>query len=72
MTLRGSGFLRAQEAESGRRFMTHGRLPLLDQAKIEAELRKGGVDHLLIRTDQPFVHRLRHFFRSRGLSKGAR
>ncbi|MCC7062526.1 MAG: DUF58 domain-containing protein [Planctomycetes bacterium] len=72
VTLRGSGFLRAQEAESGRRFMTHGRLPLLDQAKIEAELRKGGVDHLLIRTDQPFVHRLRHFFRSRGLSKGAR
>ena len=41
-------------------------------APIEAELRKGGVDHLLIRTDQPFVHRLRHFFRSRGLSKGAR
>ena len=37
VTLRGSGFLRAQEAESGRRFMTHGRLPLLDQAKIEAE-----------------------------------
>lgn len=72
VTLRGSGFLRAQEAESGRRFMTHGRLPLLDQAKIEAELRKGGVDHLLIRTDQPFVHRLRHFFRSRGLAKGAR
>jgi hypothetical protein len=27
----------------------------------------------LIRTDQPFVHRLRHFFRSRGLTgKGAR
>jgi uncharacterized protein (DUF58 family) len=72
VTLRGSGFLRAQEAESGRRFVTHGRVPLLDQARIEAELRKGGVDHLLIRTDQPFVHRLRHFFRSRGLSKGAR
>lgn len=73
VTMRGSGFLRAQEAESGRRFVTHGRMPLLDQAHIEGELRKGGVDHLLIRTDQPFVHRLRHFFRSRGLAgKGAR
>lgn len=73
VTLRGGGFLRAQEAESGRRFVTHGRAALFDQQRIEAELRKGGVDHLLIRTDQPFVHRLRHFFRSRGLAgKGAR
>lgn len=73
VTLRGGGFLRAQEAESGRRFTTHGRRRLLDQAGIEAQLRQGGVEHLLIRTDQPFVHRLRHFFRSRGLAgRGAR
>ncbi len=73
VTLRGSGFLRAQEAESGRGFVTHGRKALLDQARIDRELRQGGVDHLLIRTDRPFVHRLRHFFRSRGLTgKGAR
>lgn len=73
VTLRGSGFLCAQEAESGRQFVTHGKVPLLDQALIESELRKGGVDHMLIRTDQPFVHRLRHFFRSRGLAgRGAR
>lgn len=73
VTLRGSGFLRAQEAESGRRYVTHGRRRPLEQGRIEAELRKGGVEHLLIRTDQPFVHRLRHFFRSRGLlGKGAR
>jgi uncharacterized protein (DUF58 family) len=73
VTMRGSGFLRAQEAESGRRFVTHGRKVPLDQARIEAQLRQGGVEHLLIRTDQPFVHRLRHFFRARGLTgRGAR
>ncbi|MEO6596869.1 MAG: DUF58 domain-containing protein [Planctomycetota bacterium] len=73
VSLRGSGFLRAQEAESGRGFVTHGRRRLIDQLRIEDELRKGGVDHIVIRTDQPFVHRLRHFFRSRGLSgKGGR
>jgi hypothetical protein len=48
-------------------------MPLVDQAHIAGELRRGGVDHLLIRTDQPYVHRLRHFFRSRGLAgRGAR
>ncbi len=71
--LRGSGFVRAQEAESGRAFVTHGRRRPLDQQRIEQELRRGGVDHMLVRTDQPFVHRLRQFFRARGLvGKGAR
>ncbi len=73
VSLRGTGFLRAQEAETGRGLVVHGRRASIDQSRIEAELRKGGVEHLLIRTDQPFVHRLRHFFRSRGLAgRGAR
>lgn len=73
VSLRGTGFLRAQEAETGRGFVVHGRRTAVDQARIESELRKGGVEHMLIRTDQPFVHRLRHFFRSRGLAgRGAR
>ncbi|MBL8751271.1 MAG: DUF58 domain-containing protein [Planctomycetes bacterium] len=73
VSLRGTGFLRAQEAETGRGFVAHGRRTAIDQARIDAELRKGGVEHMLIRTDQPFVHRLRHFFRSRGLAgRGAR
>ena len=73
ITLRGSGFLRAQEGESGRGFVTHGRRPVLDQELIAAELRRGGVGHLLIRTDQPFLPKLRLFFRSRGLAgRGAR
>jgi uncharacterized protein (DUF58 family) len=73
VTLRGSGFLRASEAETGRAFVTHGRRQLIDAAHGIAALRSGGVDHILIRTDQPFVHRLRHFLRARGLAgKGAR
>lgn len=73
VTLRGSGFLRAQEAESGRAFVTHGRREVVDQLRIEGDLRRGGVGHLLIRTDQPFLPKLRLFFRARGFAgRGAR
>jgi uncharacterized protein (DUF58 family) len=70
VTLRGSGFLRAQEAESGRGFVTHGRRQVLDQERISADLKRGGVGHLLIRTDQPFLPKLRHFFQARGFAGG--
>ncbi|MBX3462205.1 MAG: DUF58 domain-containing protein [Planctomycetes bacterium] len=70
--LRGGGFVRAREAETGRGLVASG-LPLVDPARVEQELRRGRVDHFLIRTDQPFVHRLRHFLRQRGLAgRGAR
>jgi hypothetical protein len=40
---------------------------------LERDLKRAGVDHLLIRTDQPFVSLLRHFFASRGVfTRGAR
>ena len=68
----GGGFLRAQQAETGRTFVARGHRPLLDGAQVEADLRRGGVDHMLVRTDQPFVHRLRQFFKARGLGRGAR
>jgi hypothetical protein len=46
---------------------------VLDQERITHDLRRGGVDHLLIRTDRPFLPRLRHFFRARALAgKGGR
>ena len=71
--LRGGGFLRAREAETGRAFTHRGRRPWLDQAAVEAELRRGGVDHLLVRTDEPYAHRVRNFFGARDLlGKGAR
>lgn len=70
---RGGGFLRAQEAESGRSFVASGRRGSIDPLLAEAELRKAGVECLRIRTDQPFLHKLRHFFRNRGMAgKGAR
>lgn len=72
VSLPSGGFLRAQEAESGRTFTARARKQMVDQLRIEGDLRKGGVDHLLLRTDEPYLHKLRHFFRSRGASGGGR
>ena len=71
--LRGAGFLRAREAETGRAFVARAARACLDTATLADELKRAGIDHMLIRTDQPFVHRARHFFKSRGLlGRGAR
>ena len=70
---RGSGFFRAREAETGREFVTHGRRAWIDPGAPAAELKRCGIDHLRLRTDQPFAHRLRQLFRSRGwMGKGER
>ncbi len=66
-SLRGVGWFRGQEAETGRQFVSRGKDLGIDQDALKADLRRGQVDHLRIRTDQPFVDRLRHFFKSRGL-----
>lgn len=71
--LRGGGVFRAREAETGRAFVTHGRAAWIDDDHVRQQLNRGGIDHLLIETDQPFVQKLRHFFKSRDLlGKGAR
>jgi uncharacterized protein (DUF58 family) len=71
--LRGVGFLSAREAETGRLLTTRGRRLGADHQWIRQELRRGRVDHLVLETDQPVAHRLRHFFKSRGLlGRGAR
>ncbi len=71
--LRGGGFLRASEAETGEPFETHGRKRFLDPRVAANLFRKSGIDHLVVRTDLPFVDRLRRFFASRGLiGRGAR
>ena len=70
---RGVGFLRAREVETGRPFVTRGAKAHVDSEPLRAELRRGGVDHLLLRTDRPIAQRLRNFFESRGLlGRGAR
>jgi uncharacterized protein (DUF58 family) len=71
--LRGSGFLRASEAETQRRFVTHGRSQWLEPGAVAALLKQAGIDHLLIETAAPFVEKMRTFFRSRNLlGRGAR
>lgn len=69
---KGTGFFRGREAESGRRFVGHGGHTWVDQEVIDQELKRGGLDHLIIDTDQTFVHKLRSFFEQRGLTRGAR
>lgn len=71
--LRGGGFVRGREAETGRDFVTRGRGGWIDQENIDRQLRRAGIDHLLIETDRPFVHKVRYFFESRDLlGKGVR
>lgn len=71
--LRGGGFIRAVEAETGRLMVTRSHETHSDQEALERDLKRAGVDHLLIQTDQPFVSLLRHFFASRGVfTRGAR
>ena len=65
--VRGAGFLRAQEAETGRPFLTLGRRLAARQEEIDQELKRCGIDHLIIDTQQPFADRLRYFFRTRNL-----
>lgn len=66
-SLTGVGWFRGQEAETGRQFVSRGKNLGIDQAVLTADLRRGQVDHLRIVTNEPFVERLRHFFKSRGL-----
>lgn len=70
--LRGAGFLRAAEAESGRTFVTHGRRAHLDPEATRRALRRGGIDHLLLRTDEPFAQTLRMFLKDRAVLAGGR
>jgi uncharacterized protein (DUF58 family) len=69
----GAGWMRNQEAETGRQFVSRGKRVGIDQQRLTDELRRARVDHLLVDIDQPYVDKLRHFFRARGLQgRGAR
>jgi uncharacterized protein (DUF58 family) len=65
--LRG-GIMRATEAESGRTFTARGKSHWFGAARHEAiaELKRAGIDYLLLATDQPFVAPLRRFLAERG------
>jgi uncharacterized protein (DUF58 family) len=66
LSLRGAGLVRGAEAETGRAFTTVGRRAHVEPARIAAELRAAGIDHLLLRTDREYVQAVRRFFAARG------
>lgn len=67
------GFVRAREAETGAHFVARSQQQWIDDSELEDQLRRAGIDHMRIVTDQPFAHQLRFFFSSRDLlGKGAR
>ena len=71
--LKGAGFLRAREAETGRAFVTRGRRQWLDPELVAGELRRAGIDYFRIETETSFVPKLRNFLKSRNLlGRGAR
>ena len=71
--LPGAGILFGREAETGQAFVTRGSRIRLDQERIDRDLKKSRIDHLMIDTDQPIAHRLRSFFRARDvLGRGVR
>jgi uncharacterized protein (DUF58 family) len=66
--LAGSGFVRAREAETGREFVTYGKRSWLDPEAAARASRSAGIDHLVIRTDEPYVVALRRLFKERGFA----
>ncbi len=66
-----AGFMRASEAETGRQFFASGRSTFLESNMREGDgssrgLAESGIDHVTIRTDQPFMPILRRFLTARG------
>jgi uncharacterized protein (DUF58 family) len=69
----GGGVFRGQEAETGRAFVGTSRTRWLDEDMLARELKRGGIDHLVLLTNHPFLPRLRGYLRRRkNLGKGTR
>lgn len=63
-----AGFVRAQEAESGRVFVGGARTRWAPPASEREELLRCGADYLQVRTDEPFIAPLRRFLATRALT----
>ncbi|MCO6044873.1 DUF58 domain-containing protein [Aeoliella sp. ICT_H6.2] len=71
--VRRAGFVRAGEAETGKQFATRSSRHWVSHHQAAQQLKRSGIDHLVLPTDRPFVHHLRNFFRARDLlGRGAR
>ncbi|RYD36322.1 MAG: DUF58 domain-containing protein [Verrucomicrobiaceae bacterium] len=66
--VRGAGFFRVREAESGREYLSQGREGQLDFDATAGALRRAGVDHLRLVTNGPVLAPLREFVKNRGAS----
>ncbi len=66
-SLRGAGLVRGREAETGREVVSLGRRAGVNMEHVVGELRRAGLDSLLIETDRPYVQAVRQFFRGRDL-----
>ena len=68
-----AGIFRGEEAETGEAFVGHSWSRWFRDDDTAAELRRGGIDHLALPMNEPFLHRLRGFLRKRDcLGRGAR
>ena len=68
-----AGIFRGEEAETGQTFVGHGRSRWFDDDDTDDELRRGGIDHLTLKINEPFIHSLREFLRKRDcLGRGTR
>lgn len=71
--LRGTGFVRSREAETGRNLIAAGRQAWTDAAALRETLKQSRIDCLSIDVSQPYAARLRQFFKGRNmLGRGAR
>lgn len=64
--LRGAGFFRGREAETGRAFVATGLRRWLLHGDVQSQLTRHGIDYLLLSTDGPVLNRLRNFLKARG------
>ena len=70
--LRG-GVFRGEEAETGRTLTGHGWSRWFQDDDTAGELCRAGIDHLELRIDRPFLHKLRGFLHRRDcLGRGKR
>lgn len=65
--LAGAGLIRAREAETGRAIVVRGRPRWRPPDTIGQELKRAGIDYLLLDTDKPIAVKLRQFLKGRDL-----
>ena len=66
-TLKGTGFVRIREAETGVCAIAKNNIGITNPGAIAEKLNRAGIDHLSLLTNEPIVHKLRNFFKSRSL-----